>query len=135
MWSISAYMHTSCFVQILKFGSTAAGLALVSWNNAIKALFIRDLCAALDRTHTMTPITTRRTATAVAPKTTVMTRTSEMMSSLVVAAASIALLKLFRIGRSSKIYLCNYVIHYAVILPYHQCPVLTIILYMILAYN
>ena len=67
MWSIKAYMRTSCIVQILKFGSTAAGLAFVSWNNAIKALFIRDLCAALDRTHTMTPITTRRTATAVAP--------------------------------------------------------------------
>ena len=95
-------MGTSCIVQILKFGSTAAGLAFVSWNNAIKALFIRDLCAALDRTHTMTPIITRRTATAVAPRTTVMTRTSEMIPSLVVSAASIALLKLFRIGRSSR---------------------------------
>ena len=90
------------FFQILKFGSTAAGLALVSWNNAIKALFIRDLCAALDLTHMMTPITTRMTATAVAPRPTAMARMLETMSSLVLAAASIAILKLFRIGLSSK---------------------------------
>ncbi len=50
----------------------------------------------------MTPMATRRIATATAPSTTDMVLTSVIISSLVASADSMVRLKLFNIGRSSK---------------------------------
>ena len=79
----------------------------------MRALFIRDLCAALERVHTMTPIATSRTATHTAPNTTEMVLISVIISSLEESADSMARLKVLSIGRSSEdttnnYYICTY---------------------------
>ena len=74
----------------------------------MRALFIRDLCAALERVHTMTPIATNRTATQTAPNTTDMVLMSVIISSLEESADSMARLKVLRIGRNSRDITNNY---------------------------